>query len=248
MLELGGFSVLAAPVEKDTLLIQTHTNSESTCEPAYTNYRFTVTDRGQTLEWAVIDVAGKSKKHIIVHQSPGASSFSSNGQLHRAIMRKIFSRWPISDFDSISFGCLGAPPDWSWSVAIAFASSRSDDYKDYRAHYPHSRISNLNGLFAALANSSDAYRPIREAFQEFGANIEVDGIEKVMAARAETLPFFSQLRAMGITGRTRVLYDAHGNGFAIKPRHSPQGAANGRQPFRLETNQTSATAASRHLP
>jgi uncharacterized protein len=229
--------------EKGMIEIQIYTNRET----VYTNYRFAVTKDGEKMdwdlydakiEWDVIDLAGdpKPKKHLIVHQLPGAGSFSANAGIHKALMRKIFSRWSISDFDSVSFGCLGGPPDWSWSIAIAVASSKSDDYKDYKAHYPHSRITNLNGLFEKLANESKAFGPLQEAFREFGVDIEVGGVEKVIAARAEDLPFYSQLRAAGISGKTRVLYDALGNGFTIKPWQNKAGPTNGSQPFSSETN------------
>jgi hypothetical protein len=160
----AGFFLAAAPLRADTVYIQTHTNSET----RYTNYRFAATGPGQQLnwdlyeakiEWDVIDVVGKPNKHIIVHQPPGASSFSANAVVHKALMAKIVSRWPISDFDSISLGPLGGPPDWSWNIAIAVASSKSADYKDYKANYPHSRITGLNGLYKELADQSDACRP-----------------------------------------------------------------------------------------
>lgn len=207
----------------ETVYVQIHTNNET----HYTNYRFAAADRGQQFNWAlyeakvewdVIDVVGKPKKHIIVHQPLGARSFSANSEIHKALMTKILSLWPISQFDSISFGRLGGPPDWSWSIAIAVASSRSADYKDYKAHYPNSKITGLNGLYRDLAQQSDAGRPIREFFKQLGANIEYEGGEKVMVAKAETLPFYPQLKAAGVTGKTRVIYDAGGNGFAIKAR------------------------------
>jgi hypothetical protein len=213
----------------ETVYVQIHTNNET----QYTNYRFAAADRGQQFNWAlyeakvewdVIDVVGKPKKHIIVHQSPDARSLSANAEIHKALMTKILSRWPISQFDSISFGRLGRPPDWSWSIAIAVASSKSADYKDYKAHYPNSKITGLNGLYRDLAQQSGAGRPLREFFKQFDADLQYEGGEKVIDAKAGTLPFYPQLKAAGVTGQTRVIYDAGGNGFAIKARSAPASA------------------------
>ena len=216
--------VFAALPHNNTIYIQTHTNSET----SYTNYRFAAAQPGKALnwdlfqskiEWDVIAVSRKPTKHIIVHQPTDTTCFSANVAIHRALLKEIVSRWPMSEFDGISFGCMGRPPDWSWSIAVAVASSKSDDYKDYKAHYPHSRITGLNGLYVDLVRQCDTWRPLREFFKDFGADLQWWGGEKVMDAKAEELPFYAQLRRLGVSGKTRVIYDAMGNAFSITTRH-----------------------------
>jgi len=225
-LALLDFPATAAPAQDHAVYIQTHTNRDN----GYINYRFAVAERGQELnwdlfqskiEWDVIDTSRKPTKHIIVHQPTETSSFCANAAIHKALFAEILSRWPISEFDSISFGPLGRAPDWSWSIAVAVASSKSDDYKDYKANYPHSRITGLNGLYGDLVRQSDACRPLREFFKDFKVDIEWSGGEKIIDAKAQELPFYAQLRDFGISGKTRVIYDALGNGFTIKPHAKP---------------------------
>lgn len=178
-------------------------------------------DVGTNICWEVGENAGnpKPKKIIYMWDTPENGSFSANIQINRAIMKEIFSRWPVSDFDSISFiGQFDGPPDWSWQMPIAVASSKSDDYKDFKVHYPNSKIIGLFGLYRQLADENKIYQPIQEVFREFGADLQFDGGEKeILNARAEDLPFYPQLKAAGINGKTRVIYDALGNGFTIKP-------------------------------
>jgi hypothetical protein len=205
----------AESVAKGSLQIQTYTNSET----AYTVYGFRVETNGVQIEWRVVDRTGNPKKYLWLH-SPYSASFMTNLPVHKAIMAKIFATWPVQEFGGFSCGRLGGPPDWSWSIAIAIASSKSADYQDYRLNYPNSRIKNVNSLFKKLAVESDAYRPLQEVFKEFGTMIKLESVEKVVGARAEDLPFYPQLRAAGISGKTRVLYDAMGNGFTLKPQQA----------------------------
>lgn len=236
----------SAWAETNAISVQTHTNKET----SYTQYRFAVVNQGEKIdwdlftskiEWDVIEHVGspKPKKHLIVHQSPGAASFSANAPIHRALMKRIFSQWPISDFDGVSFGSLGGAPDWSWSIAIAVESSKSHDYKDYKVNYPNSKLKGLNGLFVNLANDGNAYAPIREVFKEFGVDVRLVSAEKVIHAKAEELPFYRQLRAKGIAGKTRVIHDALGNGFSIEALNNKASAENDSSPTRPESNQTS---------
>jgi hypothetical protein len=201
------------------------------CETLYTTYDFMARKDGKRMEksdldyhgtniwWEVVDRVGNPKPKKFMYVCPEEGSFSANIQINRTIMREIFSRWPVSDFDSVEIiGPLGGPPDWSWEIPIAVASSKSDDYEDFKAHYPHSRITSLFVLYRQLADQTKAYNPVQEIFREAGADIEFEGGEKaIMNARAEDLPFYPQLKARGVSGKTRVIYGAIGNAFTIKP-------------------------------
>lgn len=226
----------AEPATTNVVNIQEHTDGEPS---SYTVYHFEVpAAKGQewahghafgvaNIEWEVIQRTGNPtpKKFIYVI---GGGSFSANTQIHKAIMKKIFSRWPVSDFDDIEFvGALGGGPDWSWNIPIAAASSKSADYQDFKTNYPHSKVTSPFELYHQFVSESRAYDPLRNAFRDFGADLEFLGGEKeVLNSRAQDLPFYPQLRAMGIKGKTRVIYDAIGNGFTIKPL--PSGSAAGR--------------------
>jgi hypothetical protein len=178
------------------------------------------------VEWEVIDRVGNPQPRMFIYAWTHGS-FSADVQFHKAIMKRVFSRWPVSDFETIEFvGGLGGAPNWSWEVAIAAASSKSADYQDYKANYPHSKVTSPFELYSQFVNETKAYFPLRDTFREFGADLEfLSGEKEVFNARAEDLPFYSQLRAMGINGRTRVIYDAMGNGFSIKPWPSTNGLA-----------------------
>ena len=215
----------------NTIKIQVFTNND---DPLMTKYQFVVQKDGKKIreldwfsggtnciEWIVFDRTGnpKSKNGIWVFLYQTEDSFLADAPIHKAIMKEIFTRWPVSDFDSVEFyGRIGGPPDWFWEIPIAVASSQSDDYKDFKAHYPHSKITNLFGLYKQLVDETKVYHPLQEIFREAGADIEFQCGEKIIEnSRAQDLPFYPQLHAMGVDGKTRVIYNAPGNAFTIKP-------------------------------
>jgi hypothetical protein len=225
----GGSLAFGSDVSTTRIDIQIYTNNS---EPLITKYHFVVRmdgkkmessdwHAGTNIEWIVFDRAGnpKPKNNIWVFLYQAEGSFLADAPIHKAIMREIFTRWPVSDFDTVEFyGPIGGSPDWFWEIPIAVASSKSDDYKDFKAHYPHSRLTDLYGLYQQLADQTKAYYPVQEIFREAGADIEFEcGEKRVMNSRAEDLPFYPQLRAKGVDCKTRVIYDALGNAFTIQP-------------------------------
>ena len=131
-------------------------------------------------------------------------------------MREIFSQWPIEEFDTISWGNFGDPADWSWNIPIAVASYKSKEFRDYRRNYPKTRFWNLNGIFVKLANETKSYRDLQILIQEFGADIELLSVEKVLTQPAKDIPFYPALKERNISGKTRLIYDAGFTYFRIK--------------------------------
>lgn len=187
--------------------IQTYTNYHSSCAL----YGFVVQNKEVKIAWEVIsdsDARLNRKKRLSLRIEPHGASIASNAPLHKTILRTIFQRWPVSDFDYVMLGSLGEKTEWDWSVAIAAASNKSELYRDFRKNYPNSKITGLNGLLTDLANETKAYRRLEELFIDQGARLKVEGVEKVETGKASDLPFYSQLEKIGIPGDARVIYDA----------------------------------------
>ncbi len=149
---------------------------------------------------------------------PCKKGFKDLMPAHRAILTKVFERWPVKAFDTLSWYSFANHDslDWSWNIPIALAAYHSADYQDYRLHYPQSKITNVNALFVRLAKHSNAYRELRELFQVFAADVELISVEKVFAQKAQELPFYPELEAKGVKGNPRLIYDVGFSYFQIK--------------------------------
>lgn len=142
--------------------------------------------------------------------------FNQQVSFHRAIFKEIFSKWDIKKFDMVILFGFGRNSGWSWSIPLAIASWKSEEYKDYKRNYPNSKIKNINELFVKLANESDSYREFRNLFKEFGVDVQLNEVEKVFAKKAEELPFYSELKSIGIHDNPMLMYDNHLSSFKIK--------------------------------
>jgi hypothetical protein len=180
------------------------------------DYAFVVETQGCRVQWNAVEMKEPAEKRHLGVRRDCPISFAEQIPLHRAILKEIFSQWAIEEFDTISWGNFGDPADWSWNIPIAIASSRSNEYRDYRANYPKTRFWNLNGIFVKLANQTKSYRDLQLLIQEFGADIELLSVEKVLASPAKEIPFYSQLKDRSISGKTRLIYDAGFTYFRIK--------------------------------
>ena len=180
------------------------------------DYAFVVESKGCRIQWNVVEMKEEGSKKQLSVRRDCPISFSEQVRYHRAILQEIFSKWPIADFDSLSWGSFGDAADWSWNLPVAIASSKSKEYKDYKANYPNSKVKSINAIFVKLANETTAYRDLQRLIQEFGADIELSSVEKVFVSEAQQLPFYHLLRDHGITGKSRLIYDVAFSYFKIE--------------------------------
>ncbi|MHC1726660.1 MAG: hypothetical protein AB9866_11710 [Syntrophobacteraceae bacterium] len=166
------------------------------------------------IQWNAVEMKEPGgKKHLSVRRCC-LIPFSEQIPFHRAILKEIFSKWPATEFDNISWGGFGQKSDWSWSLPIAIASSRSKEFKNYRENYPKGNV-NINRLFVKLANETNSYDAFRQLLLEFGADIELSNVEKVFVLPARELPFYPSLKEQGINPKSRVIYDVAFSYFKI---------------------------------
>ena len=180
------------------------------------DYAFVVETKGCRIQWNAVEMKEPAEKRHLSVRRDCPITFSDQVPLHRAILKEIFSQWPIGEFDTISWGNFGDPADWSWNIPIAIASSRSKEFRDYRRNYPKTKFWNLNGIFVKLANETKSYHALQQLIQEFGADIELLSVEKVLTLPAKDIPFYPALKERNISGKTRLIYDAGFTYFRIK--------------------------------
>jgi len=184
------------------------------------DYAFVVEIEGCRIQWNVVEFKKPRERKYLSVRKNCFIPFSEQAHIHKAILEIIFSKWPIIDFDSISWGSFGDNSDWSWNIPIAIASSKSEEYRDYRMNYPNSKITSINDIFIRLANEAIAYHDLKQLFQEFDADIELSGVEKVFVSKAKDLPFYPVLKNTGIRSNMRLIYNVGLSYFKIKKQHN----------------------------
>ncbi len=206
-----------APHQYGEIKVRSYLDRESSgWADKISDYAFVVEIKGCRIQWNAVEMKEPAEKRHLSVRRDCPITISEQVPLHRAILKEIFSRWPIGEFDTISWGNFGDPADWSWNIPIAIASDKSKEYGDYRKNYPKTRFWNLNGIFVKLANETRSYRDLQLLIQEFGADIELLSVEKVLSQRAKDIPFYPELKKQNISGKTRLIYDAGFTYFRIK--------------------------------
>jgi hypothetical protein len=179
---------------------------------------FVAEQGGCRVQWNAVEdkpLPGEAQPRRYLSAKRCGFSFQDQLPLHRAILMAIDSKWKLSSFRSVGWGSFQNGEDVSWNLPIATASAKSREYRDYRLHYPNSRL-NLNAFFVEEANTLNVYAPLKNLFGEFGIELKLDGVEKVFTPKAEKLPVQQELRELGIAGGERVVWDVGSSWFRMK--------------------------------
>jgi hypothetical protein len=180
---------------------------------------FVAEQEGCRIQWNAVELkplAGEARSRRLLRVKRCKLPFDSELALHRAILKAIDAKWRLSSFDTVSWGSFQSDGDISWNLPIALACAKSRDYRDYRLHYPHSRLKSLNSLFVVEANRLGVFMPLKNLFRELGLEIELASVEKVFTPKAGELPNYQELRALGIARDAKVVWDVADSYFRIR--------------------------------
>ncbi len=104
-----------------------------------------------------------------------------------------------------------------WSVKIALASNKSEEYAEFRENYPNVPNNSSNAILLKLSNESQCYAPLKELFNSLGYDISITGVEKVFAQEVKLLSFKEELLKTGLKPKNTVIYDAGRYTFSVEP-------------------------------
>jgi len=177
---------------------------------------------GCQIQWNVVEYKDNLDKYSIYKKSSCTFPLSRQIPIHRAILAKIVEDYESARLVNLSWGSFGRSEakHWSWSIPMAMASSKSAEWKKYLANYPDVTKSS-NEIFVELAIESNVYSDLRLLFNEFGLDIELSSVEKVFAMKADELPFYDQLKALGLEGNPKLTYDVGMSYFTIRTKDAP---------------------------
>jgi len=111
-----------------------------------------------------------------------------------------------SQFRTLSWGRLypDGPQDSTMAARLALAAKDSADWDAARGS---PRSGDVNGFVRQLANDRLIYPELRALFREFGRDIEIAAVEKVLVLPAGQLPFFEKLQKGGALPGDKVPFD-----------------------------------------
>lgn len=172
--------------------------------------------------WEVTVYKDKEEKNITLSTRqrvgvPCTYPFAKQLPFHRQVLNEIFKDWDKGQFRTLLMGSLeGIEPANIWNIRIAMASADSFDWEDRCKNYPHHKSGkSSNQIFVELANQVNAYKELVSLFKEFGLTIKLDAVEKVFVGKAETMPFYHELKLQGLKGNPTLMYDAAMNYFSF---------------------------------
>lgn len=185
---------------------------------------YSLEQSGCTVCWEINVLKDKNKKEIELRTRPpeGVSCkdpFSRLLPIHRRVLDEIFRDFKKENFRTLFIGPLQSlDPAGTWNTRVAAASAGSEDFKNWRRHYPgRAADKSINDIFVETAKRADACRELAALFNEFNLKIEMRSVEKVFIQAAKELPFSRQLTALGIKDNQRLMYDAGMIYFSISP-------------------------------
>lgn len=177
---------------------------------------YSISDDGCEISWFTTQQK-TDKKFVLAVTRACSLSFTEQADYHEAILERINKDIPVGQFSVLSWGGFSYHEDFSWVLPLALASEQSATYLDYRQHYPHARINDINQIFVEIANQVRPFEPLAELFNEYNRTLALDGVEKVFSAKAGKLPFYADLREQKVGQHARVIYDAGMTYFHILP-------------------------------
>ena len=123
------------------------------------------------------------------------------------LLRKVVeSGTDQSQFRTLSWGRIypDGPQDSTLAVRLALAAKNSDGWDAAKGV---ARSGDVNGFVRKLANDEMMYPELRALFREYGMDIELASVEKVLVLPAGRLPFFDRLQKGGAQAGDKLPFD-----------------------------------------
>jgi hypothetical protein len=173
--------------------------------PEFRETTFEILSGECRISWTVYE--SDANRGVIRHRSDCGLSLGEQAALTSKLLRKVTqSGTDATRFRTLSWGRLypDGAQDAALSARLALAAKRSADWDPVRGT-PQS--GDINGWVRKLANEALIYAELRPVFREFGLDIHLASVEKVLVFKAKLLPFFDMLREAGVQPDDRLPFD-----------------------------------------
>jgi len=154
-------------------------------------------------------------RDVIRHRADCDLPPAEQVRLLARLLRKVMeSGTDWSQFRTLSWGRIypDGPQDSTMAARLALAAKDSADWDAVRG-VP--RSGDVNGFVRRLANDRTIYPELRALFREYGRDIELASVEKVLVLPAGSLAFFERLQKGGALAADKLPFDCQA-WFAIR--------------------------------
>lgn len=144
---------------------------------------------------------------VIRHRSDCARDLAGQAPMLRALLRRAMEEPVVMQkFRALSWGRLvpDGARDYALGVRVATAAKRA---RDWSARTGRPAKGGREAWVARALEEGKLYEEIRAAFAAEGWRLRVASAEKALVMNAGGLPFFAQLRALGVKAKDRVPFD-----------------------------------------
>jgi hypothetical protein len=166
---------------------------------------YSISSENCTIDW----IARDSEIGVVLHRQRCMASLSQQLPLLKQIYTKFLkSEKNAPEFRTLFWGRLApdgsSPASLELSQRLARAAHDSPDW-DVKRGRP--KKEDINGFVKDLANRRMIYPELKELFEGFHKRIALCCVEKVLVQEARKLPFFDQLKPLGIQASEKLPFD-----------------------------------------
>lgn len=193
----GKYSPPARGMRQDEITIERNPQLQETT--------FVISSGDCRISWTVYE--SETNRGVIRHRSDCGLTLEEQAPLIDKLLRKVLlSGTDAAGFRTLSWGRLypDGARDATLSLRLALTAKRSADWDPTRGK---PRGGDINGWVRNLANEGAIYEELRPIFRQFGLEIRLATVEKVLVQKAKLLPFFDRLRAAGVRPDDRLPFD-----------------------------------------
>jgi hypothetical protein len=159
---------------------------ESSCRIAWTIYRAPVNEG------------------IIRHEAKCDRTLDRQIPLIDKVLSRVLDKEGTSlKFRTLFMGTLGETP--GLSARLALMAMQSPDWNPRKGR---PKSGGINAFVLKLANRERLFGELDPLFRLHDRNVAISGVEKVFVADAGKLPFFAELKNLGVKATDKLPYDA----------------------------------------
>ncbi len=161
-------------------------------------------------------------RSVIRHRAECELPLAEQVPLLAKLLRKVMeSGIDQSQFQTLSWGRIypDGPRDSTLAARLALEAKDSEGW-DAAKGVP--RGGDVNGFVRKLANDEMIYPELRALFRDYGLDIELASVEKVLVLPAGRLPFFDRLQKGGAEAGDKLPFDCQA-WFSIRGAGSTRG-------------------------
>ena len=202
----GGRPQEAGGWREDDVLVERRSELQET--------NYTVTAGDCRIAWTVYE--SEANHGAIRHRSDCGLTLAEQAPRIGRVLRKVMeTKVEAAQLRTLSWGRLypDGARDATMAVRLALAAKRSAEWDAARG-VP--RGGDVNGWVRNLANDTLIYDELRPVFRDFGLEIRLAAVEKVLVQQTELLPFLERLRKGGARTEDKLPFDCQA-WFSVRP-------------------------------